>query len=314
MKKIIVSVLLLAFFVTFLEGAAFARMGRSGGFGGGSSMGSRGSRTYSPPSRPATSQNTYQKSQAQQQRPVQQPFQPQTGGFLRNVMGGLAGGFLGAMLFRSLGFGSMGGMGEGGGIGIIEILLLVGLGFVIFKMVKSRKQGTTSLDDYRQGNTNDYQPAVEMTSNRNDPMSGLADIIRLDPSFDERAFKDQVGDIFFKVQAAWMNRDMNPVGNLFGTELFGELNTDMEKMKAGGRINRLENIAMRGVEITEAWQEQGRDYITVSVTANVLDYVTDNAGNLVEGSKTDPVKFMEYWTFTRSAGMGAWQLSAIQQP
>jgi len=251
-----------------------------------------------------------------------QPSPSPMGGFFRNVAGGLAGGFLGAMLFRGLGFGGMGGMGGGfggGGIGILEILLLAGLGFVIYKMVKSKKQETPSYDDYRgrQDNTYDSQPVRDISSApsyRDDPAAGLSDIRRLDPSFDERAFGEQVTDIFFKVQAAWMNRDMNPVRNLFGPELFEQLRSDLEKMKAAGRINRLENIAMRGVEITEAWQEQGRDYITVSVTANVLDFVTDDAGNLVEGSKTDPVKFMEYWTFVRQAGTGMWQLSAIQQP
>jgi len=221
------------------------------------------------------------------------------------------------MLFRSLGFGGMGGFG-GGGIGVLEILLIVGLGFLIYKMVKARKQEISPYDDLRgrQDNPYDYQPVHDIpsaTSSVTDPVSGLSDLRRLDPSFDERIFREQVTDIFFRVQAAWMSRDMSPVNNLFGPELFRELSADLDKMKAAGRINRLENIAIRGVEIVEVWQEQGQDYITVSVTASVLDYVTDDAGKLVEGSKTDPVKFMEYWTFTRQAGIGVWLLSAIQQ-
>ena len=51
----------------------------------------------------------------------------------------------------------------------------------------------------------------------------------------------------------------------------------------------------------------------MEITANVLDYVTDESGRLIEGSKTEPAKFMEYWTFVRPIGQGTWQLTAIQQ-
>ena len=87
------------------------------------------------------------------------------------------------------------------------------------------------------------------------------------------------------------------------------------RLKAEKKINRLENIAVRSVDITEAWQESGPDFITVRVYANLLDYTVDETtGQVVEGSKTEPVKFEEYWTFTRPVGNNPWQLSAINQP
>jgi len=47
---------------------------------------------------------------------------------------------------------------------------------------------------------------------------------------------------------------------------------------------------------------------------NLLDYTTDDSGNQVlEGSKTDPVKFEEYWTVTRPVVNNPGQLSAIDQ-
>ena len=33
----------------------------------------------------------------------------------------------------------------------------------------------------------------------------------------------------------------------------------------------------------------------------------------VSGSRTEPVKFQEYWTFTRPVGDHPWRLSAIHQ-
>ena len=121
-------------------------------------------------------------------------------------------------------------------------------------------------------------------------------------------------DYFFKIQGAWTGRDVTSVRNLLTTEMYRTIQGDVEKLRSEKKVNRLENIAVRSVEITEAWQEQGQDYITVHFYANLLDYVIDEtSGQVVSGSKTDPVKFEEYWTFTRNVGSNPWQLSAINQ-
>jgi predicted lipid-binding transport protein (Tim44 family) len=89
---------------------------------------------------------------------------------------------------------------------------------------------------------------------------------------------------------------------------------DAEKLKSERKMNKLENIAVRSVDMVEAWQESGKDYLTVRFFANLLDYTVDETtGQVVSGSKTEPVKFEEYWTFTRTVGDNPWQLSAINQ-
>ena len=76
----------------------------------------------------------------------------------------------------------------------------------------------------------------------------------------------------------------------------------------------VENIAVRSTDVTEAWQEAGHDYVTVRFLASLLDFTTDDSGSQVlEGSRTEPVKFEEYWTFVRPVGPNAFRLSAIQQ-
>ena len=85
-------------------------------------------------------------------------------------------------------------------------------------------------------------------------------------------------------------------------------------MRAERRINRLENVAVRAAEVTEAWQERGQDYVTVHFLASLLDSTTDETGTQVlDGSRTEPVKFEEFWTFVRPVGPNPWRLSAIQQ-
>lgn len=305
--KIIKGVTIIAAFlmvaVAVLNTDAFARAG------GGRSIGSTGSRSYSRPatpySQPAPSQTQTSPSPYQQQ--------PASGGFFRNMAGGIFGGMLGGMLFR--------GFGGGGGIGLFGIILIAGIAYMIYRMVKrSRQESLSNPGAYEQGGYQQgYVPPQQDISGPSqagpgDLSSGLAYIRQMDPNFAENRFTDNAMDIFFKVQSAWMNRDLAPVAPLLTDEMSGILQADIDRMLSEKRINRLENIAVRSVDITEAWQEQGQDFITARIYANLLDFTTDDAsGAVVEGSRTEPVKFEEYWTFTRPVGNNPWRLSAINQ-
>jgi len=111
--------------------------------GGSRSMGSRSSRSYSRPASPST-----QPGQSRQQMaPSPGPFQQQAGGgFMRNMAGGVMGGMLGSMLFSSFaGAGAgAGGMGGGGGIGLFEIALLAGIGYLIYRYIKKKREDSSS--------------------------------------------------------------------------------------------------------------------------------------------------------------------------
>jgi predicted lipid-binding transport protein (Tim44 family) len=143
---------------------------------------------------------------------------------------------------------------------------------------------------------------------------GLSYIRQMDGGFDPARFSDQASDIFFKVQAAWMQRDMRSASAVLTPDMVDTMQKDCDRLRAQGRINRLENIAVRSVTPTEAWQEGGQDFLTVCFLASLLDYtVEESSGQVVDGSRSEPVKFEEYWTFTRPVGPNAWRLSAIQQ-
>lgn len=311
-----IAVLFLSLSVLEMEASARA--------GGGRSFGSRGSRSYSRPASPYTQPSPSRQVAPQQQPTTPPPFQqpqPAGGGFLRSMAGGLVGGMLGGMLFRSLGFGGGAGMG-GSGIGLFEILLLAGIGYFIFRMVKRRREAVEAgpsyynQSSYGQGG---YQQPVQAAAQSHEPdpgdvAAGLAHIRQMDSSFDENRFNDNVMDIFFKIQGAWMNRDLAPVTSLLTDEMRRVFQEDVDKLLADKKVNRLENIAVRSVEVVEAWQESGQDFITALIYANLLDYTTDDTtGQVVTGSKTDPVKFEEYWTFTRPVGNNPWKLSGIDQ-
>ena len=307
------------FFLTF-EMDAFARVG------GGGLSGSRGSRSYSPPRSSTPSPSTQPSQQSPTPSPSTPPLQtpspqqPQSS-FLRGLGGGILGGLIGGMLFRGLGFGDDN-MGSGGsGIGLFEVLLIGALLFGVYWFFKRRRQEAAAkayfqssaepIEPYQTS----YGPAYGQTQVKDEDLGkGLSYIRQMDSSFDEKKFQDLCMDHFFKIQGAWGNRDMSGVKPLLTEEMFGIIQGDAERLRAEKKINRLENIAVRSVDLVEAWQESGVDFITVRFYANLLDFVEDEkTGQVLSGSKTEPVKFEEHWTFTRPVGNQPWKLSAIQQ-
>jgi predicted lipid-binding transport protein (Tim44 family) len=243
---------------------------------------------------------------------------------MRSLAGGFLGGMAGSLLFSSLGFGGMG--AHGGGIGLMDILLLGAILYGIYWFIKKRRQAATAMNSpmsygSMSGRESAFGPGSYAPPIQDIPPAsgyeggdGLSAIRRTDFQFDERRFKDAALDNFFQIQGAWAGRDMSGVRNLLTDEVYKTIQQDASELKAKKQINKLDNIAVRSVDITEAWQEGGQDFITVKFYANLLDYTVDEAsGDVVSGSKTDPVKFVEFWTFSRPSGSGPWRLSAVEQ-
>ena len=293
--------------------------------GGGSSGGSRGSRSYSAPSRPSSPATPSRPNAPSSDFARTSPPQRGWGGAIMGGLAGLAlGGLIGSMLFGH-GFGG----GFGGGFGLMELLLVAGLAYLAYSFFRSRRaasQQPAVAGGYGYGSGGYGRPepspggpmastaTMELPAGPTDVALGIGHIRQMDPAFDPAAMAATASDVFFKVQAAWMARDMSAVREHLTPEMLDRMGGQCAELRAQRRINRLENIAVRSTEVTEAWQEGGQDYVTVAFLASVLDYTTDEGGQLVEGSRTEPVRFEEYWTFVRPVGPNRWKLTAIQQP
>ena len=224
------------------------------------------------------------------------------------------------MLFGGTGHASGSGGVGGSGIGLFELLILGGLGFFLFKRFIKPKMvqtpGSSPFHPFSTGNIPsaglDTPPSMPpMTSTL--PDNGFNLIKHSEPNFDPEKFKGIAQDVFFKVQAAWMRRDTSSVQGLIGQQLRAEYDAYFTEMKQQGLINRLENIAVRSIDIADSGMD-GRDvYITVLFTANLLDYtVEESSGKVIKGDNTEPVKFEEFWTFARPMDSTMWKLEGIK--
>jgi predicted lipid-binding transport protein (Tim44 family) len=295
-----------------LESIADARAG------GGSSSGSRGSRSFQAPSRP--SQPSSPQRQAIPQQP-QQPLSPgpQPGGFMRGLGTAVLGGFLGSMLFSGLAnAGGFGGLG-GSGFGMMEILLFGGLAYFLYRKFRSSQVAAAPGSGTMQYQDTQYQAPTSYSNNppvqESLPLNGIdyRSLTLMDRTFDPNLFVKSAQDIFFKVQGAWNKQDIAALRVLCGAELLKSWEEELAQLKLRGQNNRMDNIALRQSEITEVWTENGEDFITVRLFANLLDYTVDDKGAVINGSDSNAVEFEEFWTFNRPVGPNAWKLTAVQQ-
>jgi predicted lipid-binding transport protein (Tim44 family) len=241
------------------------------------------------------------------------------GGFMRGLAGGLVGGAIGSMLFGGLASAGAGGGLGGSGIGLFQILILGGIGYFVYTrffkkkspgFTQYRQEGSASRDFMDSG---DYSYPPPPPPGGETVVDGIEMIRRSDSDFDPEHFKEVAQDVFFQVQAGWMRRDIKSYEHLLDNTLARQYEEQFVEMRRKGRINKLENIAVRSVELVDAGVDGNEEFVSLLFKANLLDYTVDEiSGSVVDGSMTTPVKFAEKWTWARPLGEANWKLAGVE--
>jgi predicted lipid-binding transport protein (Tim44 family) len=92
-----------------------------------------------------------------------------------------------------------------------------------------------------------------------------------------------------------------------------ELEGRCDRLRANGRSVRVAEVEV-SAEVTEAWQDGDRDYVTAYVAGSMHSHTLDDAtGQVVNGSPAMLVPVAAFLTFTRPAGLNFWMLSLVQE-
>lgn len=311
---------------------AKARGGSGGGFSSGSrsgnspmSMGSRGSRTHqdngakpieqSTTTKPSTAPPpTTASNPTAQPTPSSQPSFLQRNPLLTGIAAGLAGSWIGHMIFGATDSSAQTLDGEpapaSNSIGLMLLLMMLGAG-ALYVFKKTRRTPAPVFSGNSRSTA--IKGSLLDTSYDGATLKPAADTFAVTAA-DKAAFQQLLTD----VQSAWNAQDVAALRRAVTPEMLSYFSTAWAEDSSRGVQNHVEAVELLQAEVLEAWSEDNTDYATAALRWSARDYTVSTTiprgvpGHLIEGSEETSEESREVWTFMRVRD-GRWLLSAIQQ-
>jgi len=195
---------------------------------------------------------------------------------------------------------------------VFVLVLFISLLFQ-WRQKSKKKQGIinpncTPVPESILGDTSNDELAIVKYEN-----NGFTKIRQFDPVFDENQFRDHATNFYLQFQASRSQRNITELREQMTEEMFASLKVEEDRLAAEGNAHEIDNISVRSVELLDAWQEDGRDFIKVRYIPNFMNYGTEEKEEDqicgVMGEKIDHVKD---WIFSRISGANPWYLSGIE--
>ena len=162
---------------------------------------------------------------------------------------------------------------------------------------------TKGLAHYEQEIGTDYptivQPAINSYINR------FTDIHKL-PDWNSywANFTDNIAAAYFmEIYAAWSGLNWSKIRHLVSDRLYESYDFWITAYQSEKIRNKLDNIKISKIDMAAIEVDKYYESFTVRIFASCHDYVENNSGKVLGGSKKQARYFSEYWTFMRRAGV-----------
>ena len=187
------------------------------------------------------------------------------------------------------------------GVIVLAIILLA-----LYFAAKKKKKG--SGQPYQQHTP---QPQGAQRTDRS-TLAQMYTYQQVDPNFDIEGFKEKLSNLYVQCQNAWTDKNMESLRPYLTDAMYAQFDRQLESYRAKHQTNRVERIAVLGVELVGWKQAGGKDTIVAELRTRIVDYVVDdNTGTIIRGSDRNE-KFMTYeWTLVRTSGQTTGQASGM---
>ena len=178
--------------------------------------------------------------------------------------------------------------------GPIGALIIIGIIAVVFYFMKKSGKLTKAENITTNNKVSDIIDTSDSVANQ---------IRETDPNFSADAFIGWTREVFLKIQQAWSDRNWELIRPFESNELFNVHNSQLDEYIRNKKINKVEKINIKKVALHSYRVDGDKEVLTVYLDAIMRDYVTDEAGKVLE---SDPNKdwYMEYtMTFNRKVGV-----------
>lgn len=197
-------------------------------------------------------------------------------------------------------------------VGMLLIVLVLSLLFRWRQKIQGKEHRMNPVEVAPQTSLSSGSTQREKIPGTPEDGNGLEKIRREDPSFDENLFKGHASAFFLQLLALQEKRNISELRQQMTDEMFASFKAEEDKRTAEGKLHKIENIALQSVELTDAWQENGQDFIKVKYLSSFNDcHVEEGSGNPGCDAAGEKIAYTKEWIFSRISGRNPWCLSAI---
>ena len=108
----------------------------------------------------------------------------------------------------------------------------------------------------------------------------------LGDKFDIDGFYKNAFQIYYDVQIAWMDNDIERVRSILSDEMFNTYKMQLETLKVKNQKNMMEDINLVNVYITNIRKENNKEVIDVIMNVTCRDYLIDiNTSSVLRGNR-----------------------------
>ncbi len=237
---------------------------------------------------------------------------PSGTGMFGGMMGGLlAGSLIGSMLGGGSSAGAAGASAGSGGAGLLDILLLLGVGYIVLRMF--RRPRRQRQDPYGEPMRRDYRGDFTQNDGVQPQFGSAWDRLRSQPAnagytrssyrpadFDEQEFLQGAKAAYMRMQASWDRRDLDDIAS-FATEDAMRVFRRQASEDPDPGLTEILNLNAEVVEVRDMGNIR-----QVSVVFDALMREDQHAAR--------PEQVREMWHFVCSrSGGDTWKLDGIDQ-
>lgn len=147
--------------------------------------------------------------------------------------------------------------------------------------------------------------AVKKTGGKHiDETPVISDIIKSDPLFQPREFREYVGRVYSELREAICAKSLGDIRPYVSDDVISQIQKNVDYYVSRGQTKHYEKSNIYSVRIAKVSEDDGMQTITVRVHVSFIEYVTnDENDKIVSGSLVDRVSRFYKLRFCRLSGM-----------
>lgn len=128
----------------------------------------------------------------------------------------------------------------------------------------------------------------------------MNELINLDPTFTESAFKTQIDNMFVMLHMSYMTSNLKRVAHFISKDVYEEYQKKLEELNSKNLRQMYDELNVKSTDIVDIKISEEKFIIKVKLISRYMDYIVDKTTNkLVSGNNKSRVEKTNFLTLEK---------------